>query len=76
MVFAVVTLPLPLRIIGGTEKDIPEYQRKTLPQRRDPVPKNGSLKPMQAWFESLDQRIGILSFGLNIAQVDRVGDRR
>jgi hypothetical protein len=33
---------LPLRIIGGTEKDIPEYRRKTLKTERDPVPKNGA----------------------------------
>jgi hypothetical protein len=33
---------LPLRIIGGTEKDIPEYRRKTLKQERDPLPKNGA----------------------------------
>ena len=43
-----VTNPLPLRIIGGTEKDIPEYQRKTLPTRRNPVPKNGIAKELFA----------------------------
>ena len=37
----IVTKPLPLRIIGGTEADIPEYQRRDLPQRRNPEPKNG-----------------------------------
>jgi hypothetical protein len=43
-----VTGPLPLRIIGGTEKDIPEHQRKTLPQRRNPTPKNGAAKDLFA----------------------------
>jgi len=43
-----VTKLLPLRIIGGTEKDIPEFQRKTLPKRRDPVPKNGVAKDLFA----------------------------
>ena len=33
---------LPLRIIGGTEADIPEYRRKQLPEQRNPVPKNGA----------------------------------
>jgi hypothetical protein len=33
---------LPLRIIGGTEKQIPEYRRKTLPKERDPGPQNGA----------------------------------
>jgi hypothetical protein len=33
---------LPLRIIGGTEKDIPESRRKSLKQERNPVPKNGA----------------------------------
>ncbi len=41
-----VTNPLPLRIIGGTEKDIPEFQRRTLPQRRDPASKNGVAKEL------------------------------
>lgn len=43
-----VTELLPLRIIGGTEKDIPDYQRKTLATRRDPVPKNGVAKELFA----------------------------
>jgi hypothetical protein len=37
-----LTQPLPLRIIGGTEKDIPDYRRKSLKQERNPVPKNGA----------------------------------
>jgi len=37
-----VTGPLPLRIIGGTEEDIPDWQRKNLPQRRDPTPHNAA----------------------------------
>ena len=43
-----VTELLPLRIIGGTEKDIPEFQRKTLPTRRNPVSKNGIAKELFA----------------------------
>lgn len=43
-----VTKPLPLRIIGGTEADIPQHQRTTLPQRRNPTPKNGVAKDLFA----------------------------
>ena len=43
-----VTQPLPLRIIGGTEADIPEYQRRDLPQRRNPEPKNGVARDLFA----------------------------
>lgn len=39
-----VTEPLPLRVIGGTEKDIPDYQRQSLPTMRDPTPQNGIAK--------------------------------
>ena len=41
-----MTQPLPLRIIGGTEKDIPDYRRQTLKQERDPGPKNGVAKAL------------------------------
>ena len=43
-----LTQPLPLRIIGGTEKDIPEWQLKTLPQRRNPEPHNGHARDLFA----------------------------
>lgn len=43
-----VTQPLPLRIIGGTEKDIPQSMRQTLPARRNPEPKNGMAKELFA----------------------------
>jgi hypothetical protein len=43
-----VTQPLPLRIIGGTEKDIPDWQRQSLPQQRDPAPHNGHAKELFA----------------------------
>ncbi len=43
-----LTQPLPLRIIGGTEADIPEYQRVDLPQRRNPEPKNGVARDLFA----------------------------
>jgi hypothetical protein len=40
--FRNVSDPLPLRIIGGTEADIPDWQRKGLAQQRDPYPHNGA----------------------------------
>ena len=43
-----VTQPLPLRIIGGTEKDIPAFRRQSLPKLRDPEPKNGLAKDLFA----------------------------
>ena len=46
--FRNVTQPLPLRIIGGTEKDIPESYRKSLPAQRDPKPKNGAARDLFA----------------------------
>ena len=39
-----LTGPLPLRVIGGTEKEIPDYRRKTLKTERDPKPHNGQAK--------------------------------
>jgi hypothetical protein len=43
-----VTQPLPLRIIGGTEADIQDWQRQSLPQQRDPRPHNGFAKDLFA----------------------------
>ncbi len=43
-----VTQPLPLRIIGGVEADIPESTRKSLKTRRDPTPKNGVARELFA----------------------------
>lgn len=43
-----VTAPLPLRIIGGTVSDIPDWRRKNLPQQRDPVPHNGLARELFA----------------------------
>ncbi len=43
-----VTSPLPLRVIGGTLADIPEWQKKTLKQRRDQKPHNGFAKSLFA----------------------------
>ena len=43
-----VTKPLPLRIIGGEEKDIPEWRQKTLDNERDPNSKNGVAKQLFA----------------------------
>ena len=39
-----VTQPLPLRILGGAEKDIPEARRVSLKQERDPTARNGNAK--------------------------------
>ena len=39
-----LTEPLPLRIIGGTEKDIPKWRRDNLKTERDPAPHNGVAK--------------------------------
>ncbi|MFQ5733515.1 MAG: DUF2330 domain-containing protein, partial [Planctomycetaceae bacterium] len=36
-----VTQPLPVRVIGGTWKDVGAWQKRNLKQRRDPVPHNG-----------------------------------
>ena len=43
-----VTRPLPLRIIGGAEGNIPEYRRTELVKERDPEPKNGIAKELFA----------------------------
>jgi hypothetical protein len=47
-IFRNVTQPLPLRIIGGTEADIQDWQRQSLPQQRDPAPHNGFAKELFA----------------------------
>jgi hypothetical protein len=39
--FRNLTEPLPLRIIGGGEADIPDWRRTNLAQERDPTPHNG-----------------------------------
>ncbi len=46
--FRNVTEPLPLRIIGGTEADIQDWHRQSLPQQRDPAPHNGFAKELFA----------------------------
>jgi len=43
-----LTGPLPLRIIGGTEADIPQYRRKSLKTARDPAAKNGVARELFA----------------------------
>ena len=43
-----VTDPLPLRIIGGTLKDIPKEQLEALKPQRDPSPHNGRAKELFA----------------------------
>lgn len=43
-----VTEPLPLRIIGGTAADIPDWRRTSLTKQRDPEPRNGSAKELFA----------------------------
>jgi hypothetical protein len=46
--FKNVTGLLPLRIIGGTQADIPAAQRKLLPLQRNPNSKNGAAKELFA----------------------------
>lgn len=46
--FKNVTEPLPLRIIGGTEKDLTEWHTRNLKQRRDPTPHNAAAKELFA----------------------------
>lgn len=43
-----VTEPLPLRILGGTAKDIPPARRQNLARRRNPVPHNGQARDLFA----------------------------
>lgn len=45
-VYRNVTEPLPLRIIGGTVKEIPEWRKKNLDQERNPGPHNGVAKTL------------------------------
>ena len=71
-----LTDPLPLRIIGGTAADIPEYRRKQLPKQRDPTPHNGAAKDLFA-----SDLLAISSGELSLAheerekQLLRVGER-
>ncbi len=46
--FKNLTDPLPIRVIGGTLSDIPDYRKQTLPQERDPTPHNGFAKELFA----------------------------
>jgi hypothetical protein len=46
--FRNVTQPLPLRIIGGTEADIPAAMRQQLESQRDPAPRNGFARELFA----------------------------
>ena len=43
-----VTNPLPLRILGGTAKDIPKYRLERLSSQRDPHQHNGAAKELFA----------------------------
>lgn len=43
-----LTSPLPLRIIGGTEKDLAEFRRQSIRIQRDPKPKNGAARQLFA----------------------------
>jgi hypothetical protein len=43
-----ITDPLPLRIIGGTAADIPQWRRDSLRQERDPAPHNGEARELFA----------------------------
>ena len=46
--FKNVTQPLPLRIIGGTVKDLQPFQKKNLKAQRNPVPHNGAARDLFA----------------------------
>ena len=46
--FKNVTQPLPLRIIGGTAKDLQPWQKKNLKAQRNPVPHNGAARDLFA----------------------------
>jgi hypothetical protein len=59
-VFRNVTQPLPLRIIGGTEADIQDWQRQSLPQQRNPAPHSGFAKELFA-SDLLAVKNGLLS---------------
>lgn len=43
-----VTKPLPLRVIGGTYKDLQPWQKQNLKSQRNPVPHNGKAKELFA----------------------------
>ncbi|MDA7979621.1 MAG: DUF2330 domain-containing protein [Pirellulales bacterium] len=43
-----VTELLPIRVVGGTINDIPEYRKQSLPQERNPAPHNGLAKDLFA----------------------------
>lgn len=43
-----VTNPLPLRIIGGTVKQLQPWQKKNLPAQRNPIPHNGAARDIFA----------------------------
>lgn len=54
-----VTSPLPLRILGGTVDQIPEWRRRNLKQEQDPAPHNGVAKELFA-SDLLAARLGRL----------------
>ena len=43
-----VTEPLPVRVIGGTWKNVSAWQKRNLKQRRNPVPHNGAARDLFA----------------------------
>ena len=43
-----VTEPLPVRVIGGTWKNVGAWQKRNLKQRRNPVPHNGAARDLFA----------------------------
>src|SRR5205085_10838510 len=47
--FRTVTQPLQLRIIGGAEADLKDWQRHCLPQQRNPAPHNGFANELLAY---------------------------
>ena len=61
-----VTQPLPLRIIGGTVENLGDYERRNLPKRRDPTPKNGAAKELFA-----SDMLAIMSGELSLPQEEQ-----
>lgn len=70
-----LTEPLPVRVIGGTLADIPDYRKQSLPQERDPVPHNGLARELFA-SDLLTSRTGSLSHSHEEAEKDVAPNRR
>lgn len=63
-----LTNPLPLRVIGGTVKDIPQWRRKGLQAERDPAPHNAVAKHL---FVSDIVATGVRGFSLRHEEMEK-----